>query len=192
MAAKNFSTRIQLLIKRDMTELTPVVIWAHERPLLEAIHDAGNVLDVDASKLDEGYKPKIGANMLPHNKVQDTIFRPSETLGLGFIFAGDPASEYQRLIDVYGMHPEVKMPWVENVFGRFQEGRFERLLPKPVLKDLPDSQLRTLVAAFGYPGDVQKDATLEEKRAQAAQVRDLRVMPNEGLLKLCADIGVEL
>lgn len=45
--------------------------------------------------------------------------------GLDDEFKGDTQDEYVRLQGLYGMHPEHKLPVVEYVYGRFQEGRFE-------------------------------------------------------------------
>jgi len=191
-ADKNFSTRIPVLIKVEMTTSTPRVIWAHEKPLLEELHGEDNVIDVPLEKIDEGYVDKIAPNLLTYNKTQDRIQRPSDTLGIGFVFIGEPEAEYSRLVDAYGRHPEINMSLVEKVYGRLQAGAFTQLLKKPRLQDLPDQQLRSLIAEFGYPGDINKDATVDEKKEHADKVRGLRVMSSDDLLKLAGDIGVQI
>jgi hypothetical protein len=186
------STRIAVTIFRDMTSTTPRVIWAHEKPLLEEIHGEGNVNEIPLDKLDEGYTASVSPALLMHNKKQDRILKPSDSLGIGFVFTGDPAAEYQRLVEAYGKHPDIDMPVVEKVYGRLQGGAFTRLLGKPQMKDLPDQQLRSLIADYGYPGDIDKDSTPEEKKAHSAKVVALRDMPTAELLKLAADVGVEI
>lgn len=191
-ADKNFSTRIPVVIKVEMTTSTPRVIWAHEKPILEELHGEDNVQEIPVEKIDEGYSEKVAPNLLTYNKKQDRVLRPSETLGIGFVFVGEPASEYARLADAYGKHPDIDVSLVEKVYGRFQSGQFAQLLKKPKLSDLPDQQLRSLIAEFGYPGDISKDATPEEKKDHADKVRGLREMSSDDLLKLAGDVGVEI
>lgn len=192
-ATDNFSRRIPVLIKRDMTAATPRIIWSHEKPILEEVFGEGSVADIeDVDKFDEGYSAKTPAAFLIHNKKQDSIPKPSQSLGIGHIFIGDAASEYQRLADSYGKHADVDMPVVEKVYGRFQSGTFAKLLGKPVLADLPDDQIRSLIADYGYPGVIDKDATPEEKAEHAGKVRALREMTGEGLIELAESIGIEI
>lgn len=191
-ASGMFSTRIPVLIKVEMTTHTPRVIWAHEKPILEELHGEDNVQEVSLEKLDEGYTDKVSPALLLHNKKQDRTMPPSQTLGIGFVFLGDAASEYSRLVDAYGKHPDIDMSIVEKVYGRYQSGQFERLLAKPQMQDLPDQQLRALIAEYGYPGDIGKDATPQEKADHAQKVRELRDLPTEGLLALAEEVGVEI
>lgn len=152
---KVLSRRVLVNIKRDQTTATPRVVWQHELPILEAIYGEGNIPLVDAETMDEGYTDKPSRELLIYNKAQDKIPRPSEASGLDFVFIGSPAVEYERLVGAYGMHPEVRMSWVENVYGRFQSGRFSAVIGKPSLEDLPEAQLRQLVTDFAGP-DVAK------------------------------------
>lgn len=162
-----YSQRILVNITRDMTAVTPKIIWAHEKPLLEIVFDEGNVKEVEAGALDEGYSGKVTPELLPYNKKQDAILPPSQTNGLGFLFIGDAASEYQRLADVYGKHPSENILIVEKIFGRFQDGRFERLLPTPELADLPKAQLEGLLRSYGV--EIPADADLV-KLAEASGI----------------------
>jgi hypothetical protein len=191
-SSRMFSTRIPVEIKIDMTQSTPRVIWAHEKPLLEALHGEDKVVDIDVAKLDEGFVAKIAPNLLTWNKKQDDVLPPSQSLGIGFVFHGDPRAEYSRLADVYGKHPDVDMTIVENVYGRYQQGRFEQMLPKPDLDDLPEQQLRSLIREYGYPGDVDKDATPEQKEAHRKAVLELRVMAKPALVELAQTLDVQL
>lgn len=191
-AEKQLSRRILVIVNRDPMLKTPRVIWEHEKPILDELFGDGNVVDVDPATLDEGYSPKIRADLLIHNKVQDTIQRPSDSQGIGFVFVGSPAVEYQRLAEVYGKHPEENISMVEKIYGRAQTKAFERLMGRPELSDLPQAQLRALVLDYGYAPDVHKDATLDEKRAVAEKRRALTVMAPEALVKVAEEIGVEV
>lgn len=187
------SRRVLVNIKRDQTTATPRVVWRHEIPILEGIFQEGNVVEIDPTTLDEGYNPRASADLLTYNKQQDVFRRPSESLGLGFAFVGDPRAEYERLGACYGMHPEVKQSWVENVYGRFSSGLFARTVGTPDLKDLPEAQLRQLLISFGYTLPiVNYESTEAERKAASAEAAKFQTLPKDELLKLAADVGVEL
>ena len=146
---KLLSRRVLVLINRDQTAKSPRVVWHHEVPVLEAIHGEGNLTIQESDVLDEGYSNRPNPELMPFNKQQDTIQPPSATMGLGWVFIGDPRTEFTRMCDVYGKHPEVNEAMAENVYGRFQDGRFSRLLGRPELADLPEDQLRSLCQSYG-------------------------------------------
>lgn len=156
IAPKQLSRRVLVLIKRDQTTATPRPVWQHELPLLEAIYGEGNAVIIDPDVLDEGYSAKPAQELLIYNKTQDRVPPPSEAAGLDFVFIGSPAIEYERLAAAYGRHPEVNQPWVENVYGRFQEGKFSAVIGSPSLEDLPKVQLRGLVRDFLGSDEVAK------------------------------------
>lgn len=186
---KDLSRRILVSITRDQTAKTPTVIWAHEFALLEAIHGEGNVVLLEPSTLDEGYAPVTSPALMPFNKKQDRASKPSDTAGIGYVFTGSAEGEYNRLATIYGMHPDVKQPWVENVYGRFQSGAFERLLGIAEFEDMPDPQLRALVIDHGYLPAVGRDSTLEERRAIAAQASELNTKGRDELIKLAEELA---
>jgi hypothetical protein len=182
------SRRILVLVKRDMTDVTPRVIWEHEKPILEAIFGEGQVTDVDPATMDDGYTPKVSPDMLVHNKRQDPIKRPSEVAGIGYAFSGDVRGEYERLANCYGKHTERDILNVEHVYGRFQDGKFERVVGSAQHEDMPDAQLRAIVIANGYLPMVSKESTDAEKR-EASDVRQrLNDMPREQLVKLADEL----
>lgn len=189
---KQLSCRVLVTIKRDLTEVTPRVIWQHEKPILEELFGEGNVVDVDPATLDEGYTAKASPSLLVYNKTQDVVQRPSESQGIGFVFIGDPQVEYQRLAEVYGKHHEENVLLVEKIYGRFQSGTFAGLMGKPTLQDLPEAQIRSLILGYGYAPDTHKDATQEEKQATLEARRTLATMKLDGLVKLAEEVGVEI
>jgi hypothetical protein len=171
---KMLSRRVLALISRDQSMKTPRVVWQHELPILEGVFGEGNVIVLDPETMDEGYSPRMARELLIYNKSQDQVLPPSETSGVGHVFIGSPAVEYERLASAYGMHPEVRQSWCENVYGRFQEGRFTAVVGHPTLDDLPESQLRQLVRDFG------------------ADQEQVMKASGDALRKLAAEVGVEI
>jgi hypothetical protein len=190
--SSNLSRRILVNVKRDMTEVTPKVIWQHDKPILELIHGEGNITEVAADTLDDGYTDKVKPDLLPWNKTMEVPARPSSTLALGHVFIGNPDSEWQRLADVYGKHHEENVLLVEKIYGRPQEGRLASLIGKPTLKDLPEQQLRGLILDYGYAPEPHKDAPLAEKEATWAKRRELHKLPMDKLLPLAEEFGVDV
>lgn len=153
---KILSTRVLVLIDQDLTTKTSRVIWQHEIPLLEIVHGEGSVTVQDPSVLDDGYVSKTDRSMLVHKPVgaaQDAIPRPSETQKLGYVFAGDARSEYERLSSVYGTVHDAEedrnVSVVLKAYGRFNDGRFEKFIGSPELSDLPDAQLKEVLHSYG-------------------------------------------
>ena len=171
---KQLSRRSLVIVKRsdDITTATPRVIWDHERPILEAIF--GAVEDLDPATMDEGYSAKPSRDMMVHQPAggqQDNIPRPSESAGLGFVFFGDTQSEYERLRSVYGAVPDEdgkgSTSAVILAYGRFNEGKFSRVIGEPELSDLPTLQLAQVVRSYGQA--VPDGATREELLALAEE-----------------------
>lgn len=192
--SKPLSRRVLVNIHRDKDmQVVPRVVWAHEVPILEAIHV--NVRQVeDISTLDEGYTAKPRREMFPWVANASAPPRPSQALCLGWVFVGDAEAEYERLVMCYGMHPEIKQSWVENVYGRFSGGTFERVLGRPTLEDLPEAQLRSLILETSFytlPTATFK-ATEEERKAAEAKHHEFATMTRGDLIKLARDAGVNL
>lgn len=187
------SRRVLVNIYRDQTASTPRVVWQHEVPIIEAIFGEGNAKAVPIETLDEGFSGKPTPDMLAHNKVQDVFRRPSESLGIGFVFVGEARAEYERLAQAYGMNPEVKQPWVETVYGRFSTGMFAKIIGEPDLKDMPPEQLRQMLLAWGYTLPiVDFKASEAEKKAASAAAAEFRRLPADKLVALAEELGVEV
>ena len=189
--SKPLSRRILANIKCNVVQTTPRVIWANELPILELIWGEGNVVEVDPKTLDDGYKAKQSNELMPHNKKQDLIHRPSETQSIGFVFTGDARSEYDRLCNVYGRDKDVPMPVCEVVYGRFQDGKFEQLLGLADFPDMPDAQLRSIIMEHGYVPPLGMQPTAEERKEASAAVKRLNEMTREQLLKQVEEMVAE-
>lgn len=187
---KVLSRRVLVNVRRDVYTSTPQIVWQHEIPILEEIHGEGNVTDVDPDTMDEGYQSKVTPDLLPFNKAQDQIARPSTTQGIGFVFFGSAQVEYNRLIGAYGRHMEKPIPNVEAVYGRYQDGNFAKVTGQAELSDLPEAQLRELIKSYGYLPEVSFDATPEEKSQASKARKALMETDKPGLLKIAEDLGV--
>lgn len=187
---KILSRRVLVNIRRDVYTSTPLIVWQHEIPLLEEIHGEGNVTEVDPATMDEGYQAKPTPDLLPFNKAQDQIAKPSTTQGIGYVFFGSAQVEYNRLVGAYGRHMEKPIPTVEAVYGRYQDGKFAQVVGQAGLADLPEPQLRELIRSYGYLPEVAYDATNEEKSAASKARKELMEKDKAGLLKIAEEIGV--
>lgn len=188
-----FSRRVLVSIRRDQTTDTTRVVWAHEVPILQLIHGDDEVRELEPESLNDGYKAKASADMMPFNKKQDQIRPPSENLRIGWVFVGDAQSEYQRLCDAYGRHVEVNQPNCEHVYGRFGKGDFRRVLGQPTLADLPDDQLRDLILSYGYSLPLVTHESSDGERVAAEQAwGTFRSLKHDALVKLAEEVGVEI
>jgi hypothetical protein len=79
---------------------------------------------VEITTVEEG-KPKTITREIERLPLRELI---TSQLGMEEDFKGDPGEEYARLAGCYGMHPEVRMPVVEVVYGRLSLGRFAAAL----------------------------------------------------------------
>jgi hypothetical protein len=189
---KQLSQRVIVNITRDMTAVTPKIVWQHEIPILEEIFGDGAVKDVTASSLDEGYSGKISPELLAYNKLQDKILPPSSAVGLGYVFAGDPEAEYDRLASVYGRHKDENVLIVEKIYGRFQSGKFTEVVSGATFEDMPDAQLRELIVQHGWLPVPHKDASESEKAEAHEKRKALIAMKHPELVELAQSVAGEL
>ena len=190
---KILSRRVAVEIRRDQTTSTPRVVWQHEVPILQLIHGEDEVREISAEQMDEGYSPKPSADLLPFNKQQDRLPKPSEANHLGWVFTGSPEGEYERLKGAYGRHIEINQPNVEHVYGRFSSGAFFRVIGQPTLEDLPADQLRDLCLNWGHSLPIAtSDSSVEDQRAAAKAWAEFRAAKPAALIAIARDLGVTL
>ena len=101
--------RVLVLVTRDMTETIPATVFVHEVPILQAIHgDDGVNFAPNPEKIMAGTTEAL---VLPgEREKQVERMLASEEI--------DSGEEYQRLIQRYGLHSDVPIPYVEYVHGR--------------------------------------------------------------------------
>lgn len=190
-SSKQLSRRALMLITREVTTKTPRIVWQHEIPILESIFGEGNVTPLDPETMDEGYSAKPSPDLLPFNKVQDQVQKPSQSVGIGFVFVGDARGEYERLRAAYGTD-EKGVPHVEAVYGRFQDGKFAAMVGRADVEDLPEAQLRELAKSYGYIPTTHKDSTEAEKAEEKAKRLALAALDHDGLVKLAEELSISL
>jgi hypothetical protein len=190
---KMLSRRVLVEIDRDMTAKTSKVVWQHEVPVIEAIYGEGKVKELDPSTMDEGYVSRVSPDLLPWNKKQERIPKPSEAAGVGFVFIGNAHVEYERLASAYGRMSDENVLAVEKVYGRFQSGNFASMVAGADLEDLPEGQLRTLISAYGMePTGGHKDMTDDDRKAAAVEREAYVALDKAALIKLATEAGVQL
>lgn len=152
------SKRVLVIVDRSMTDKTPKLVWEHEKRLLEEVHGC-SVIDVDPSTLDA---------------------MPMDHYGIGEDFkCSSIEDEYFRLGNVYGMHPQVQVSIVEHVYGRLEEGRFEKVLGKdPIAKDEFDlkptsTMLMESVELDMWKPGIKKELWSYEDLMKAAKVKGI-------------------
>lgn len=114
--------RVLAVVRRDMAEAIPVIIFCHEYQILQVIHgDAAvslienpeaNLVQFSPQGMDE-------AEMKRQIESKKVMLQPAEV---------DPSDEYNRLVERYGMHSEVRMSNVEYVWGRVNSPTWKRAL----------------------------------------------------------------
>lgn len=139
------TTRIFCNVKRGAMDATAVCCYPWEKKLLEHIHgqDVEEVSIEKMSTVKDGVikkeKIKFKFDGLPGPDLRQQLE------GMAYVDpeddpALDPASEYGRLANVYGMDHDLPIPVVTRVYGEFDAGGFTKVLeefadqnsPKPV------------------------------------------------------------
>ena len=107
---------LQVLIKLDMSTTTVKSVQPHELPILQEKH---------------------------HGRV--TVNKNT-----GFTKKVDPAEEYKRMRSIYGIDNRddnsTNRPWVEVLYGRFAEGRFEKSMKDGAKAYLPKKKKKPKLA----------------------------------------------
>jgi hypothetical protein len=127
------TTRIFVLVRRGRMDATPTCIYPWEKQILELIHgqDVQDVSVEEMAEVKEGVSKKTKMKFKYDGLAGPDLRQQLEVMA--YVDpeddpASDPMSEYNRLIEKYGMDAEYPMPVVERVFGRFDSGGFERIL----------------------------------------------------------------
>ena len=101
--------RVLVLVTRDMTETIPATVFVHEVPILQAIHG------------DDGVKIATHPDKIMASTTEALILPGEREKQIERMLASeeiDSGDEYQRLIQRYGLHSDVPIPYVEYVHGR--------------------------------------------------------------------------
>lgn len=137
------SRRIFVTVSRGMTDKTAVCIFPWEAEVLSLVHGQ-EITEVSIDQMcDMQGAIKVEKQRLKHAKVQPPTLR-EQLEAMAYVDpeedpCNDPAAEYSRLTEKYGMDKEFPMPVVERIFGQFGSGAFaaklkehaEERAPKP-------------------------------------------------------------
>lgn len=124
-------TRVFMLIRRGITDQTPVCVFPWEKPILEEIHGS-NAEEVSIDQLCElKGAVKIKKVKLRHKDAAEGMSMREQYEAMVQVDPernplADPEAEYERLGARYGMHVKVALPNVEKVYGSF--GNFRQAM----------------------------------------------------------------
>lgn len=120
--------KVFMLIKRGLTDNTPVCVYPWEVPILNEIH-AGNAQLVTIDQLCD-LKGGVAKEIKPKKReVNGRVFTADRSPTLREQFESltkvdpelnplkDPAAEFARLCALYGMHTDIPLPNAEKVYG---------------------------------------------------------------------------
>lgn len=131
------SKRVLVTIDRGMTDKTSKVVWEHEIPVLQAVHGSEvkqvSLEDVEdlkgtaivlagTTQVVDPKDPRFRDQAKEKVALVDIIKR---NLSIGSQFSGNVDEEFERLVGLYGTHPEYGLPFVEYVYGRPEQGRLK-------------------------------------------------------------------
>lgn len=128
--------RIFMTIKRGITDQTAVCVFPWEKPLIEEIH-GGNAIEVSIDDMcsKEGVKVVKTIKLKERVDLNGEAMVPEQGLDLRARLtrmtmvdpeedpSQDPDSEYGRMQEKYGMHPELPILVVEKVYGSARQFR---------------------------------------------------------------------
>ena len=148
------SRRLFAIIGRGMTDKTAVCVFPWELAILQLVHQQ-EVVEVpidDMCKMKDGVV-KVVKQKLKHSKVLPPDLRSQYEI-MAYVDpeedpANDPAAEYERMANKYGMDKELPIACVTRVYGEFTSGAFTATLkehardrqPKPAYLKAADEGL---------------------------------------------------
>jgi len=127
------SRRVFVRVRRGPMDNTAICVFPWEMDLLQHIH----MQEVTEVSIDEMANQKEGVMRVEKLKLKHTD-KPAPDIRSQLEIMSyvdpeedptlDPAAEYQRLADKYGMDKDFPMPVVERIYGTFSSGGFEARL----------------------------------------------------------------
>lgn len=121
------SRRIFARVRRGPMDNTAVCIFPWEMPLLQHVHQN----NVEEASIEAMANQKEGVVKVERIKLKHAPKHPAPDLkvqleAMAYVDpeddpALDPASEYNRLVEKYGMDKEFPMPVVERLYGPYQD-----------------------------------------------------------------------
>ena len=101
--------RTNYTVGKDILEKQSLFgVYEHEKAILEELHGVGNVVEFVSMKTELAGKNDRGMH---HRATEEPHVYPVVQI--------EEETEYSRLINKYGMHPDVQRPTAEEVYGRY-------------------------------------------------------------------------
>jgi len=180
------SRRVFATIRRGMTDATAVCVFPWELDILALVHGQ----EVKEVSIDEmcslNGAVKVEKQKLKHSTVAPPDLRAQLEI-MAYVDpeedpANDPASEYNRMAEKYGMDKELPIACVTRVYGEFTSGAFEAKLrehaqdvaPRPApardLEDMSVKELRAMLTDRGieWKPTESKAALIEKLQVELA------------------------
>lgn len=191
------SRRVFVTVTRGMTDKTAVCVFPWEIDVLSLVHgqEIKEVSIEEMCSMQGAVKvEKQKLKKLPELKQEYAPDLRAQLEAMCYVDpdedpANDPAAEYNRLVEKYGMDKDVPFPCVTRVYGEFSSGAFaaklkehaEESLPKPkhvggedsvAPADMTRDELRAKLKELGIPfkatdGQAALAAALEAALAPA-------------------------
>jgi hypothetical protein len=188
------SRRIFVTVSRGMTDKTAVCVFPWEVPILQLVHQQ----EVEAVSIDELCKMREGVVKVEKQKQKHSDVMPPDLRQQYEIMAyvepdedpaRDPAGEYERMANKYGMDKELPMTCVARIYGEFSTGNFERALKEHAEDCAPrPTYLKSMDEGMGK---APADMTVGELRKELT-ARGLKWAVREGHTELVAKLEAAL
>jgi hypothetical protein len=139
-------------------------VFEHEVKLLEAIYGDGTVEIYKRRELvmPEGKKYQVEGDVISY-EIEELDYH----------------EEYDRLASTYGWHPEIKLTWVEYVFGTRNEGKLE--------KESNDKYAAEFgKGAFAFPSTKKEKAEAEEDGLSNLTGKELKALLKENSVEFAS------
>jgi len=187
------SRRVFVTVSRGMTDKTAVCVFPWELDILSLVHGQ-EIKEVTIDQMcDLQGAVKVEKQKMKHSKVVPPDLRsqfeimayvdPEEDPAL------DPAAEYERMANKYGMDKELPIACVTRVYGEFSSGAFTSRLEKFAKDRLPKPA--ALKAADEGLDKAPNQMSIGELR-DALKEREIHWKVTEGKAALAAKLEANL
>jgi len=114
---------VKVIVQRDPMEKIPVIVPAHELPILEDVHGRESLVEVPLTKKEAAQLAKQDQEL--RERIESERQAKADEAGEDYeplTEREQVEAEHARLEGKYGMHPEIKQSHVEHVYGRVTTG----------------------------------------------------------------------
>lgn len=111
---------VKVIVQRDPMEHIAVIVPAHEVAILQAIHGEEAVREVELTKREKIHLEKqLAATQAELERIKANAEETGDDEEIIELDAkAQVRAEHEKLAFKYGMHPEIKVSFVEHVYGK--------------------------------------------------------------------------